>query len=80
MITVDWHDGAARLWYPQAASNTRVVGKEISLLADFLELFTLTTDQQMWCVGHSLGAHTCGHAGKTGNFGRVTGKFFFNLC
>ena len=33
--------------------------------------------EDMYCTGHSLGGHVCGHAGQRanyyGNFGRITG-------
>ena len=57
------------IWYPQSASNTRVVGAAIAAINQQL------SPAYSWCVGHSLGAHACGHAGKRGaNFDRITGK------
>ena len=73
VIVVNWDKGASNLWYPQAASDTRVVGKEAALLARELQGRGLSRGN-LWCVGHSLGGHTCGHVGKTTKFGRITGE------
>ena len=52
----------------QSTSNTRVLGSE---LADMNEQLA---PSYSWCIGQSLGAHSCGHAGKRGaGFDRITG-------
>ena len=69
-----------KLWYPQAASNTQIVGATIAEVAnEALEMGTNPKD--LWCVGHSLGSHVCGHAGRRTNqpMGRITGELNSNF-
>jgi len=73
VIIVGWFRGALELWYPQAASNTRVVGREIGNVARNLVEKGGTKASNIWCVGHSLGSHVCGHAGSWYKIGRITG-------
>lgn len=72
VIITDWYHGAFKLWYPQAASNTRVVGKELAIINNNL-LKAGASPSQIWCIGHSLGAHLCGHAGRRTHMARITG-------
>ena len=68
-ISVDWKKGAALPNYNKAVSNTRVTARGI---ANFLNSSKI--DQtQVHCIGHSLGAHVCGFAGKIVKFKRITG-------
>ena len=53
--------------YPRAASNTREVGFQLA------QLNTVLNPTYAYCVGHSLGAHICGHAGKRTHLHRITG-------
>jgi len=62
VIQVDWSAGAKGR-YSHPASNTRTVGAEIALVAERL-LQEPSSVQDVWCIGHSLGAHTCGFAGR----------------
>ena len=78
VILVDW-EGGANVWlwqYEGAASNTRVVG---AYLAKILELLEKTgyPMENVHCVGHSLGAQTCGFAGKLlhTQMARITGVY-----
>jgi len=73
VIQVGWFSGANEIWYPQSAANTRAVASEIVLITERLRMFTGINKDLFWCVGHSLGAHTCGIAGMKTDFGRVTG-------
>ncbi|CAD5118466.1 DgyrCDS7171 [Dimorphilus gyrociliatus] len=73
VIVTGWGGGAETIDYPWAASNTRVVGAEIGVTAENLIINGGSSLSRMWCVGHSLGAHTCGHAGKKQKFARITG-------
>jgi len=73
VIVVGWGGGANEVWYPQSASNTRAIGREIKLIAERLVSRNGANANNFWCVGHSLGAHTCGIAGMETRFGRVTG-------
>ncbi|KAL6433901.1 hypothetical protein ACFW04_005844 [Cataglyphis niger] len=72
VFSLDWSDGACTkgipliklLEYPFAMKNTREVGE---LTAKYI--ITLKTKceiplDNIMCVGHSLGAHICGFAGK----------------
>lgn len=74
VISVDWEKGAESNDYNQAAANTRVVGAIIAQL--IMSLFKTTGAQftDMHLVGHSLGAHIAGYAGrKVKGIGRITG-------
>ncbi|CAD5114874.1 DgyrCDS3907 [Dimorphilus gyrociliatus] len=75
VIFVDWSSGSIDpgIDYPLAASNTRVTGAEIALIAKKLQDERDVDPDSCYCVGHSLGAHACGFAGKRSEFGRITG-------
>lgn len=73
VIVTGWGGGAITINYPWAASNTRVVGTEIGVTAENLVRNGGSSPSRIWCIGHSLGGHTCGHAGKKMKFGRITG-------
>ena len=66
VILVDWEDWAGESYYPNSASNTRITGKNIGVILEGLLAhgFHLSS---IWCIGTSLGAHTCGFAGKRQN-------------
>ncbi|XP_072280372.1 pancreatic lipase-related protein 2-like [Pyxicephalus adspersus] len=70
---VDWSGGSFAL-YTQAANNIRVVGAEI---AHFLHSLQTMYDYLMCnvhLIGHSLGAHVAGEAGKREHgIGRISG-------
>ncbi|KAK2183618.1 hypothetical protein NP493_303g00006 [Ridgeia piscesae] len=70
VITVNW-DSDGR--YSRAAPNTRTVGAAVAQVARNLVAQNRISRQKLWCVGHSLGAHTCGLAGKRYRFARITG-------
>lgn len=76
-VIVDWGGGAQVLDYPQAASNTRTVGANTALVFQNLLTRSGSSSSRMWCVGHSLGSHMCGHTGmkmpSNQKLGRVTG-------
>jgi pimeloyl-ACP methyl ester carboxylesterase len=66
---VDWGEGAQAPDYFTASANTREAAKRIT---EFLRRAGI--DQtQVHCIGHSLGAHVCGFAGKITKFKRITG-------
>lgn len=73
MIITGWSGSAQQLWYPTSASSTRVVGAVIGRAAQLLVDRAGATGTDFWCIGHSLGAHACGHAGNNAHFGRITG-------
>ncbi|KAF8786061.1 Inactive pancreatic lipase-related protein 1 like protein [Argiope bruennichi] len=73
VFIVDWteHNG---LPYAQAVANTRVVGALVARMIHFLTNETGITPQSVHLIGHSLGAHTSGYAGKrVPGLGRITG-------
>ncbi|OTF81287.1 pancreatic lipase-like protein [Euroglyphus maynei] len=70
-----WGGGAdlGVIKYQQAAANCFEVGK---WLGNFMEQFRLEfPNVAIYCIGHSLGAHLMGMAGRIngGNFDRITG-------
>jgi hypothetical protein len=75
VITVDWSGAGAILNYNQAASNTRSAGAYTALIADNLVQNGGSDYSLIWCTGHSLGSHVCGHTGNhaSGTLGRITG-------
>ena len=73
VVVVDWSIGAGLLNYPQSAANTRTMGAYTALVYDNLVRNGGSTTR-MWCTGHSLGAHLCGHAGMKTRLDRVTGN------
>lgn len=77
VIVVDWSEGASRIFYPQSASNTRVVGYCSGYLANHI-----TNLASVHCIGHSLGGQTCGSMGYSvdGVMGRATGQFKVIFC
>ena len=76
VIVADWPKASKKVYYPKAASNTQTVGAEIAYLMGTLNSEHGVSYDNMWCIGFSLGAHVCGHAGmKTGGkLGRATGR------
>jgi len=72
-IVVGWEGSSQQIWYPQSASDTRTVGTEIGLVAANVIANANSARERLYCVGHSLGSHVCGHAGMKTKFGRITG-------
>ncbi|XP_054152818.1 pancreatic lipase-related protein 2-like, partial [Oppia nitens] len=64
VVVVVWEDGARTPIYNLAATNTRVVGACIGSFINRLSTAFNTSNDRIWLIGHSLGAHTCGYAGK----------------
>ncbi|XP_044287422.1 pancreatic lipase-related protein 2-like [Varanus komodoensis] len=62
-IAVDWEDGA-KCTYFSAASNTRVLGAVIAYLINTFTKMYLYCPSKIHLIGHSLGAHTAGEAGR----------------
>ncbi|XP_072280371.1 pancreatic lipase-related protein 2-like [Pyxicephalus adspersus] len=70
---VDWSGGSFAL-YTQAANNIRVVGAEIAHFLNFLETIFDYSMGDVYLIGHSLGAHVAGEAGKRQRgIGRISG-------
>lgn len=70
VIIVKWN---SCIKYGQAAADTVTVGNEIGNVAYNLVSLTGLSRTNLYCVGFSLGAHICGYAGNTIQFGRITG-------
>ncbi|XP_059517535.1 pancreatic lipase-related protein 2-like [Myotis daubentonii] len=73
-ICVDWMRGA-RTGYNQAVHNIRVVGAETAFLIEGLSTKMGYSLENVHIIGHSLGAHAAGEAGRRlgGCVGRITG-------
>ncbi|XP_027752683.1 endothelial lipase [Empidonax traillii] len=74
VVVVDWLSLAHQL-YTDAVNNTRVVGKTIARLLDWLQENPLFQLENVHLIGYSLGAHVAGFAGNHvhGTIGRITG-------
>ena len=79
VIVVQWDLGSDNLNYAQSASDTRSVGAYIGLVARNLIQHGGSQRSRLYCVGHSLGAHVCGHAGSTEKFGRISGELMIGM-
>jgi hypothetical protein len=78
IIGVDWGVLAASPNYVAAAQNTRVTGAHVAELIDFLVLQGRAKLEDIHIIGHSLGGHVSGFAGKsvtTGKVARITGLY-----
>ncbi|GFO24975.1 pancreatic lipase-related protein [Plakobranchus ocellatus] len=64
IILVDWQKGAKAPNYYQAVANTRTVGAMISRLLEDLKAHAGAEFETFHLVGHSLGSHIMGYAGK----------------
>ncbi|XP_011495868.1 PREDICTED: pancreatic triacylglycerol lipase-like isoform X2 [Ceratosolen solmsi marchali] len=62
VIVVNWIGGAGPP-YTQAVANTRLVGAMTGRLASQLIQRGNILPTRLHCIGHSLGAHTCGYIG-----------------
>uniref|UniRef100_A0A8C6NAR3 Triacylglycerol lipase n=1 Tax=Melopsittacus undulatus TaxID=13146 RepID=A0A8C6NAR3_MELUD len=72
-ISVDWKKGS-RCMYTQASNNVRVVGAEIAYFVNTLKDTYGYSPANVHIIGHSLGAHVAGEAGKRRpGIGRITG-------
>ncbi|XP_014305841.2 pancreatic lipase-related protein 2-like, partial [Myotis lucifugus] len=73
-ICVDWMRGS-RTGYNQAVHNIRVVGAETAFLIQGLSTKMGYSLENVHIIGHSLGAHAAGEAGRRlgGCVGRITG-------
>ncbi|XP_077900498.1 pancreatic triacylglycerol lipase isoform X2 [Ictidomys tridecemlineatus] len=73
-ICVDWK-GGSRTGYTQASQNIRIVGAEVAYFVDFLRTQLGYSPSNVHVIGHSLGSHAAGEAGRrtNGAIGRITG-------
>ncbi|XP_054711665.1 pancreatic triacylglycerol lipase-like [Uloborus diversus] len=63
VFLIDWSGGDGPL-YEQAVANTRIVGAEIALFIKHLQSRTGMSPESVHIIGHSLGSHIAGYAGK----------------
>lgn len=74
MLTVNWEELAENIFYLTVASQTKQVGQ---IVAEFIdELVDRGVNiNKIHLIGHSLGAHVCGYAGRffNGKIRRITG-------
>lgn len=74
MLCVDWEAGATFPNYVRAAANTRLVGRQLSLLLASLRDKHGLDPSSVHIIGFSLGAHAAAFAGAhLGNVKRITG-------
>uniref|UniRef100_A0A2K5LJR0 Triacylglycerol lipase n=1 Tax=Cercocebus atys TaxID=9531 RepID=A0A2K5LJR0_CERAT len=73
-ICVDWK-GGSRTGYTQASQNIRIVGAEVAYFVEVLKSAFGYSPSNVHIIGHSLGAHAAGEAGRrtNGTVGRITG-------
>ena len=78
MVAVDWSKLATWDNYPQAASNSILVGEHVGKILSNLIRKTGLNPKNIHIVGHSLGSHVSGHIGREilksglGKVGRIT--------
>ncbi|OWF43647.1 inactive pancreatic lipase-related protein 1-like [Mizuhopecten yessoensis] len=74
VIAVDWSLGADNINYIKSAANTRVVGATTAKLLEQLHHTTGLSYSRVHLIGHSLGSHIAGYAGRrVHGIGRITG-------
>ncbi|KAL6468025.1 hypothetical protein MHYP_G00237020 [Metynnis hypsauchen] len=73
VIVVDWLDRASH-HYPTSAENTKLVGRDVAKLINWLEGLGYPLEK-LHVLGYSLGAHVAGIAGNLSNnkVNRITG-------
>nr|XP_012303456.1 pancreatic triacylglycerol lipase [Aotus nancymaae] len=73
-ICVDWK-GGSRTGYTQASQNVRIVGAEVAYFVEVLQSAFGYSPSDVHIIGHSLGSHAAGEAGRrtNGTIGRITG-------
>uniref|UniRef100_A0A8C3K390 Triacylglycerol lipase n=1 Tax=Calidris pygmaea TaxID=425635 RepID=A0A8C3K390_9CHAR len=72
-ILIDWRGGSSGL-YTDAVNNVRIVGAELVYLVNLLEKDYGYSPANIHFIGHSLGAHVAGEAGRRKpGIGRITG-------
>lgn len=69
-IAINWLRGARTIDYVKARHRIMEVGKAVARFVDYLVTIGLNLNELI-CVGHSLGAHTCGIMGKNLKSGRL---------
>lgn len=73
-IAINWLPGAKTINYVKARYRILEVGKAVARFIDYLVTLGLDLND-LTCVGHSLGAHTCGIVGKNLKSGTMANIF-----
>lgn len=68
-IAINWLKGAKTINYVKARHRVREVGEAVAHFVDYLVTLGLNLNELIM-VGHSLGAHICGIAGKNMKYGK----------
>ncbi|XP_062987645.1 pancreatic lipase-related protein 2-like [Elgaria multicarinata webbii] len=72
-IVINW-EGGSNNSYTTAVQNVRIVGAELAYFLDYLETTYGYPPSNVHIIGHSLGAHAGGEAGRRKRgLGRITG-------
>jgi hypothetical protein len=66
---VDWSKKASTFLYFSAINDAKKIGQKVGEFIKLSHIDPLRTH----CIGHSLGAHACGFAGKEIKLKRITG-------
>ncbi|CAD7079314.1 unnamed protein product [Hermetia illucens] len=74
VIVVDWSTATATINYIYARNEVPVAGGQCGRFIDFLNTQGVSFND-IYCVGHSLGAHVCGFCGKTATRGKINTIF-----
>jgi len=64
VIIVGWGEGAETINYWKAARDTRYTAYAVSLIVKEMHQVVSSRKLYVHCIGHSLGAQTCGLSGK----------------
>lgn len=64
VIVVDWSEGASSINYAKSRNSIKYVGYKVAKFIEFMKINAGLSIEQLHLVGHSLGAHICGMAGK----------------
>lgn len=77
MLVLDWSAISGNVFYPIPMMKTSELGKYYGDYLNYLVDELGVKPEDIHLVGHSLGAHISGFAGrevKSGKIGRITGK------
>lgn len=72
VIVVDWGAGAQTINYIAARNRVGPAGGSLARLIDFMDAANLLTFDKIVVIGHSLGGHVAGNAGKQVSRGRIS--------
>ncbi|XP_055596131.1 lipase member H-like [Uranotaenia lowii] len=74
VIGVDWNKGASEVYF-RASQYTLAVGYVVADLIDRMVEAGMATLDQIYLIGHSLGAHIAGNAGRLTSVGKLKAIF-----